>query len=74
MLVFDIAAKQGVRLADHTTKLDAAYIGDNHEVAEDNLSKTAYLNIDRAGLEELCKNCDLGKPCPKEVDLTVSSL
>jgi hypothetical protein len=45
MPVFDVAAMQGVRLADHTTKRDAACVGDNHELAEDNHSKTAYINM-----------------------------
>lgn len=32
------------------------------------------LNINHADLERLCKNCDLGKLCPKEADLTVYCL
>ncbi len=34
----------------------------------------ATLGMDRTELEKLCKNCDLGKLCPKEADLTVYCL
>jgi len=40
-----IAAKQGVRLANHTIKNGVAYIGDSYEASEDNRSKTACLDM-----------------------------
>jgi hypothetical protein len=30
--------------------------------------------MDRAGIDKLCKNCDMGEPCPKKADLTVYCL
>ena len=32
------------------------------------------LDMDRAGIDKLCKNCDLEKLCPKKADLTVYCL
>jgi hypothetical protein len=34
----------------------------------------ATLDMDLAGIDELCKNCELGKLCPKKADLTVYCL